>query len=400
LAGIPYDVGVAIEYRIPQSSKRIDVIITGRNAENIPILIIIELKQWQELQSTQMDAVVRTWVGGREREVLHPSYQAWSYAQFIKDFNEFVESHDVRLHPCAYLHNCHVADEIRGEFYREHLQRAPVFIANEATQLRAFIERHVKSVDRGELLYKMDKGKIRPSKALTDHLSSLLSGNQEFTLIDEQKMVFEAGLHLASLASSKQKKVLIVQGGPGTGKSVVAINLLVELSRRGKIVQYATKNAAPREVFKSRLAGTQKKTRIDSLFKNTGFYYESAKGECDVIVVDEAHRLTEKSGMFKNLGENQVKELIHASNLSIFFLDESQRVTLNDIGSVEEIVKWAEHFDAEVSEFELPSQFRCNGEDGYIAWLDEILQLRQTANNTLEGLNIARQRPLVNFSPN
>lgn len=387
LAGIPDDVGVAIEYRIPQSSKRIDVIITGRNAENIPILIIIELKQWQELQSTQMDAVVRTWVGGREREVLHPSYQAWSYAQFIKDFNEFVESHDVRLHPCAYLHNCHVADEIRGEFYREHLQRAPVFIANEASQLRAFIERHVKSGDRGELLYKMDKGKIRPSKALTDHLSSLLSGNQEFTLIDEQKMVFEAGLHLASLASSKQKKVLIVQGGPGTGKSVVAINLLVELSRRGKIVQYATKNAAPREVFKSRLAGTQKKTRIDSLFKNTGFYYESAKGECDVIVVDEAHRLTEKSGMFKNLGENQVKELIHASNLSIFFLDESQRVTLNDIGSVEEIVKWAEHFDAEVSEFELPSQFRCNGEDGYIAWLDEILQLRQTANNTLEGLN-------------
>jgi uncharacterized protein len=386
-SNIPEDVGVAVEYRIPQSSKRIDVIITGRNSDNIPLVIVIELKQWQELRLTTMDAVVRTWVGGKERDVLHPSYQAWSYAQFLRDFSEFVEIHQVQLYPCAYLHNCQNAEDVRSEFYHEHLQRAPVFVAHEASRLRQFIERNVSKGDRGELLYKMDKGKIRPSKALTDHLSSLLAGNQEFTLIDEQKMIFEVGLHLAELASRSQKKVLIVQGGPGTGKSVVAVNLLVELSRRGKIVQYATKNAAPREVFKSKLAGTHKRTRIDSLFKNTGFYYESDKGECDVIVVDEAHRLTEKSGMFKNLGENQVKEIIHAANLSVFFLDESQRVTLHDIGSVDEIVRWAEHFAAEVSEFELPSQFRCNGEDGYIAWLDEILQVRQTANTTLDGIN-------------
>ncbi len=386
-ADIPDDVGVAIEYRIPQSSKRIDVIITGRNAEQIPIVIIIELKQWQELAATSMDAIVRTWIGGKERSVLHPSYQAWSYAQFLRDFNEFVEQNDVRLQPCAYLHNCATASEIRGDFYAEHLQRAPVFIAHEAALLREFIKKHVKFGDRGELLYRMEKGKIRPSKWLTDHLSSLLAGNQEFTLIDEQKLVFEAGIQLASLASTNQKKVMIVQGGPGTGKSVVAINLLVELSRRGKIVQYATKNAAPREVFKSKLAGTQKKTRIDSLFKNSGFYYDANMGELDVVVVDEAHRLTEKSGMFKHLGENQIKEIIQAANLSVFFLDESQKVTWNDIGSVDEIVRWAEHFNAEVSEFELPSQFRCNGEDGYIAWLDEILQLRPTANTSLTGLN-------------
>lgn len=386
-SGIPDDVGVAIEYRIPQSAKRIDFIITGLNEDQLPIAVIIELKQWTDLESTAMDAIVRTWVGGREREVLHPSYQAWSYAQFMRDFNEYVETKNVGLHPCAYLHNCQSDAAVRHGFYWEHLGRAPVFIANEASALREFIERHVKVGDRGNLLYQLDKGKIRPSKGLTDHLSSLLSGKQEFTLIDEQKLVFEAAINLASMATLKMKRVLIVEGGPGTGKSVVAINLLVELSRRGKIVQYTTKNSAPREVFKSKLAGTLKRTRIDNLFKNSGFYHECSNGEVDAIVVDEAHRLTKKSGMFKNLGENQVMEIIDAAKLSVFFVDENQKVTLNDIGTVDEITKWAEHFGAEVTQMELPSQFRCNGEDGYISWLDHTLQLKQTANTTLDGIN-------------
>ncbi len=384
---IPDDVGVAIEYRIPQSSKRIDFIITGKNADGLPIAVIIELKQWTSLASTTMDAIVRTWVAGKDREVLHPSYQAWSYAQFMRDFNEYVDANRVGLHPCAYLHNCESDSEVRSSFYEEHLKNAPVFLAHESSDLKAFIERHVCKGDRGDLLYKLERGKIRPSKGLTDHLGSLLAGNDEFTLIDEQKLVFEAAINLSSLATKSKKRVLIVQGGPGTGKSVVAINLLVEFSRRGKLVQYTTKNSAPREVFKSKLAGTLKKTRIDSLFKNSGFYFDLEKGELDVVIVDEAHRLTRKSGMFKNLGENQVKEVIHAANLSVFFLDESQRVTMSDIGSVDEILRWCNELGAEVTELELPSQFRCNGEDGYIAWLDNALQIRSTANETLDGIN-------------
>lgn len=386
-SNLPDDVGVAIEYRIPQSSKRVDFIITGKNEDGLPIAIIIELKQWTNLESTTMDAIVRTWVGGKDREVLHPSYQAWSYAQFMRDFNDYVESNRVGLYPCAYLHNCESATDVRSSFYEEHLKNAPVFLAHESSDLKAFIEKHVRKGDRGDLLYRLDRGKIRPSKGLTDHLSSLLAGNQEFTLIDEQKLVFEAAINLSGIATATKKRVLIVQGGPGTGKSVVAINLLVELSRRGKLVQYTTKNSAPREVFKSKLAGTQKKTRIDSLFKNSGFYLDLDNGELDIVIVDEAHRLTLKSGIFKNLGENQVKEIICASKLAVFFLDESQQVTLSDIGTVAEISKWADQLGAEITELELPSQFRCNGEDGYIAWLDNALQLRHTANETLDGIN-------------
>ena len=384
---IPADAGVAVEYKIPQSSKRIDFIVTGFNEEDKPVAIVIELKQWTDVETTPKDAIVRTWVGGAEREVLHPSYQAWSYAQFMTDFNEFVDHHQVRLHPCAYLHNCHDETGVRSPFYWEHLGRAPVFLGDESKNLENFIAIHVRKGDRGDLLYKLDKGKIRPSKSLTDHLGSLLKGNKEFVMIDEQKLVFEAAIHLSTSATTAKRKVLIVRGGPGTGKSVVAVNLLVELSSRGKLVQYVTRNAAPRAVYRSKLAGTIKRTRIDNLFKNSGFYQTCKAGELDVLVVDEAHRLTEKSGLYMNEGENQIKEVIEASKLTVFFLDEDQRVTINDIGTGDEIVRWADHFNAEVSELELPSQFRCNGESGYISFLDQLLQIRPTANTNLEGIN-------------
>jgi len=103
------------------------------------------------------------------------------------------------------------------------------------------------------------------------------------------------------------------------------------------------------------------------------------------LLVDEAHRLNEKSGMFNHLGENQIKEIIEASRFSVFFIDEDQKVTLKDIGSKDEIRFWANKAGAKVSEIALESQFRCNGSDGYLAWLDNTLQIRETANQTLLG---------------
>ena len=104
-------------------------------------------------------------------------------------------------------------------------------------------------------------------------------------------------------------------------------------------------------------------------------------------ICDEAHRLNEKSGLFSNMGENQIKEIINSCLCSVFFIDESQRVTLNDIGTVAEITKWANELDSEVIELELVSQFRCNGSDGYLAWLDDVLEIRNTANTDLKDVD-------------
>lgn len=384
---IPGNSGVAIEYTLPQTTKRIDFILTGKGPNKQATAIIIELKQWESVKATPMDGVVRTFVGGMEREVSHPSYQAWTYAALLEDFNETVQKENIALQPCAYLHNCVSDDVINDPFYEDHTRKAPAFLRKDAQKLAAFIKRYVKYGDSCEVMYRIDQGRIRPSKNLADKLASLLKGNQEFLMIDDQKIVYETALSLAKRATVNNKHVLIVEGGPGTGKSVVAVNLLVTLTKEQLLAQYVTKNAAPRAVYTSLLTGSFRKSHIDNLFKGSGIYTETNANEFDALIVDEAHRLNEKSGMFLNLGENQIKEIINAAKFSVFFLDEDQRVTFKDIGETSTIKEWANRIGATVHQLDLQSQFRCNGSDGYLAWVDHTLGVRETGNETLKGIN-------------
>ena len=384
---IPNDAGVAIEFNIPQTSKRIDFILTGTDGAHQKTAVIIELKQWTKAKATNKDAVVETFLGGCERETAHPSYQAWSYAALLEDFNETVRNEPILLKPCAYLHNCITSSTINSPFYREHTSKAPAFLKDDALKLKDFIKQHVKYGDSGDAMYRIRDGKISPSKSLADSLLSLLQGNKEFLMIDDQKLVYETALHLAQTSNKDRKNVLIVDGGPGTGKSVVAVNLLVELTAKEQLVQYVTKNAAPRDVYQSKLTGAFTKTRISNLFTGSGSYTETVANSFDSLIVDEAHRLNEKSGMFQNLGENQIKEIITCAKFSVFLIDENQRVTFKDIGEKAEIRKWAEACGANVHEMVLESQFRCNGSNGYLAWVDNVLDIRKTANPTLEGID-------------
>lgn len=381
---IPDNSGVAIEFNIPTTSKRIDFILSGRDNNKKDSVIIIELKQWETCTAVEgKDAIVSTFTGGGIREVAHPSYQAMSYANLIKDFNETVQLDDIGLYPCAFLHNYDLRDDdpICSSQYQEYINEAPMFGTNDFEKLRKFIKKYIVEGDDRELLYKIENGKIRPSKRLQDSLAKMLQGNKEFNMIDEQKVIYEDAIRMAiDTVASNSKNVLVVQGGPGTGKSVLAINLLVELTKRGMTSFYVTKNAAPRAVFRDKLKGSFKMTYINNLFQGSGQFTEAETNEVNVLVVDEAHRLNAKSGRFQNLGENQIKEIINASNFSIFFIDENQKVTLKDIGSVDEIKKYAQELGAGIRIVELESQFRCNGSDGYLSWLDNLLEIRNTAN--------------------
>ena len=384
---IPADAGVAIEYHIPQSSKRIDFILTGRNSANEESAILIELKQWQEATLTEKDGIVSTRFKHGVTETPHPSYQAWSYKCLLEDYNQTVQEEDIKLIPCAYLHNYDDDDVINNPFYSSYTTEAPVFLKNDALKLREFIKSHVKTGDTSRVMYRIDHGKIKPSKNLADQLSSMLQGNDEFVLIDDQKVAYEAALQLSAKALDEAKQVLIIEGGPGTGKSVLAINLLVEMTKRELVAQYVTRNSAPREVYQAKLTGTFTKSRISNMFSSSGSFHSVADNTFDCLLVDEAHRLNAKSGLFNHLGENQVKEIIATSKLSVFFIDEDQKVTLKDIGDKDEIRFWAARAGATVTELALESQFRCNGSDGYLAWLDNTLQIRETANKSLNGID-------------
>lgn len=388
---IPEDAGVAIEYNIPQTSKRIDFLLSGYDKEEKGNVVIIELKQWDKLEAVKgKDALVETFTGNAVRQVVHPSYQAWSYSMLISDYNQSVQDKNIHLWPCAYLHNYRrkendPIDEVQYECY---LEEAPAFTRGQVDRLRAFIKSSIVSGDNKEFLYAIEHGRIRPSKSLQESIAKMLKGNQEFIMLDEQKVVYEAILHTSRHCTKDgRKRVIIVQGGPGTGKTVVAINLLAQLTNEDQFCQYVSKNSAPRNVYQKKLKGEIRKSSIDNMFKGSGIYTDAEEGIVDTILVDEAHRLNEKSGMYHSMGENQIKEIIHAARCSVFFIDESQRVTLSDIGSVSEIEKWADMEAAEVMHMELVSQFRCNGSDGYLAWLDNTLEIRRTANWDMQDID-------------
>lgn len=387
---IPMDAGVAIEYNIPQTAKRVDFMVSGYDEKDNPCMVIVELKQWSSLDKVEdTDTLVETYTGGGMRKVVHPSYQAWSYAQLIYDYNTAVQDGSIKLAPCAYLHNYQRkdVDPLDDKQYEAYTSEAPAFSFGETFKLRKFIRNFIKKGDNKEVLYLVDHGKIKPSKSLQEAIASMMAGNREFIMIDEQRVAFEEIVNLSTQCQEdQQKRTIICKGGPGTGKSVIAINLLAELTQRDQFAQYVSKNSAPRQVYAAKLKGKFKKSSIDNMFKGSGIYTEVGNNVINTLIVDEAHRLNEKSGMFHNMGENQIKEIIHSSVCSVFFIDESQRVTMDDIGSIDEIKKWAQLEGSQVTELELVSQFRCNGSDGYLAFIDNLLEIRETANYNLEGL--------------
>ena len=383
---IPHDAGICIEYHLPKSSKRIDFILTGMDACDRESAILIELKQWSHVSLTTKDAVVMAQFGHGATETPHPCYQAWSYKRILEDFNQTVQEEPIQLYPCAYLHNYAADNVISNPFYADYIKKAPLFLKGDAEKLRNFIKQHVKYGDKNRLMYRIDQGKIKPSKTLADQLSSMLKGNEEFIMIDDQKVVYETALSLVAQAATGKKQVFIVEGGPGTGKSVVAISLLVAMTNSGAVVQYVTRNSAPRVVYEAKLTGSLRKSQITNLFSGSGSYHSIDQDSYDCLIVDEAHRLNAKSGLFSHLGKNQVMEIVQASKCSVFFIDEDQKVTLKDIGDKGEIRHWANAHGAEVTELELASQFRCNGSNGYLAWLDNTLQIKATANDKLDPL--------------
>lgn len=384
---IPNDAEVAIEYQIPLTAKRVDFIIAGLDEEKKNNAVIIELKQWETATLSDKSAVVSTRFQYGVSEVAHPSYQAWSYAEMLYHYNEYVRDYEIKLSPCAFLHNYQQDDIITNYHYKEYIDKAPIFLKNDALKLREFISKHIKYSSKDGIVWIFENGKPKPSKQLADSLCSMLKGNKEFILLDDQKVVYETALHMAQKAQKGKKQVLIVEGGPGTGKSVVAINLLVELTNMGIASQYVSKNSAPREVYTTKLTGNFKKTYIDNLFVGSGCFINAPQDTFGALIVDEAHRLNEKSGLFSNLGENQIKEIINASKFSVFFVDNRQKIHIKDIGSTSEIQQFAEKLDADLYITQLSSQFRCNGSDGYLAWLDNALQVRETANIKLSSLD-------------
>jgi hypothetical protein len=378
--------GIALEYQLPLSAKRLDCIVTGRDSAGQPSAAIIELKQWEDVAESDSEDCVTTWIGGRLRDVLHPSRQVGQYEEYLRDVHSVFASGVVKLSSCAYLHN--MRHSATNEIFhpRHDALRAsfPVFTADHLSDFVGFLKDRLGGGEGRSVLDTVLLSKYGQSKKLLDHTANVVKDQASYVLLDNQQVVFNKVLGRVRAAARRKlkKTVVLVQGGPGTGKSVIALHLLGRLSAEGLSSLHLTGSKAFTENLK-KVVGT----RASAQFGYTHFNMKSevTPNFFDAIIVDEAHRIRSVSAnqytkAADRSGKPQIDEVVDAAKVSVFFIDDLQTVRPGEVGSAQLVRETATKFDAEFLEFELESQFRCGGSDGYINWIDNTLGIRPTDN--------------------
>lgn len=379
------DHGVLLEYQLPLTSRRLDCMICGRDAEGKDNAMIGELKQWEKCTEAYGDNEVLTWIGTGQRETLHPSVQVGQYKMYLEDTHTaFYEDQDpVFLNACTYLHNysCDKSDYIFSSKFEKALERYPLFTGDDVDRLTRHLAGKLERGEGLEVLKRVEESEYRPSKKLMEHVGAVIKGNAAYILLDEQLIAYDAVLaHAKRGFHDKKQAVILIKGGPGTGKSVIAINLMADLLLKGYNAHYATGSKAFTETLRKVIGA-----RGSVQFKYFNSYAEADLNAVDILIADEAHRIRETSNSQFTPKERrtnlpQIDELLRASKVAVFFIDDHQVVRPNEIGSVDYIKEKAIAAGATVAEYELEAQFRCNGSDAFVNWVNNTLGIQRTAN--------------------
>lgn len=377
---------IIIEYELPYSTRRIDVLIFGKNNDNVDNVVLMELKQWsnEHVYNCENEGnIVIDFYG--KREVPHPCLQVEGYHFDLQDFVRiFQEKPPIELSSCAYCHNYSKYDNnvLNLPKFKKVINTFPLFQKEDVKELGAYLKERLRNGPGLEVFNRFITSPVRASKKLLDHTGEMISKQQIFTLIDDQIAAYNAIMHKAkNLSKRGVKSIVIVKGGPGTGKSVIALEVMGELMRMGKVVYHATGSSAFTNTLR-KIVGR----RASNLFKFFFSFTQLNENEIDVLICDEAHRIREHSNdygvprQFRS-SSPQVDGLIKPARLTLFFIDENQVVRPKEIGNVKLIKEAAKKFgiiEDNIAEFELKTQFRCSGSDAYLQWLDKVLDIRDS----------------------
>jgi uncharacterized protein len=377
------DHGVLLEYQLPLASKRLDCLVCGKDSRGADQAMIVELKQWQQCEPAPGDNEVATFIGGRLRDVLHPSAQVGQYQQYLEETHTaFYGDSPVALTSCAYLHNYPYdpSDAIFSDKFKTLTQKFPIYTQPDTDMLSVHLGTTMEGGRGAPILQRIEDGEYSPSKKLLDHVGQIIKGDARYILLDEQLVVYDKVLACARESLDDQKTVILIKGGPGTGKSVIALNLMADLLLDGYNAHYATGSKAFTETLRKIIG-----TRGGVQFKYFNSYMGVPENTIDVLIADEAHRIRKTSSnrftpTHRRSGKAQVEEMIDAARVSVFFIDDLQVVRPDEVGSVKHIEEHAGLKGCVLQDYELEAQFRCGGSDGYINWVNNTLGVSKTAN--------------------
>lgn len=372
-------VEMLVEYQLPLTSKRVDVVLAGLDpGTSADSYVVVELKQWSYAESYEgSDTLVAIEHASGPR--LHPGVQVEQYCEYMTDFLGVLAEQHHPVRGVAYLHNA-VDRDISDLFERPVTEQSRIFTKQRRGQFLDYLRRHLAPASGAGAADRFLTSSVRPSRHLLRYAAQELKDRSHFTLLDQQRVAYELVLHAVERArSADRKSVVVVSGGPGSGKSVIALSVLGELARQNRSVMHATGSRSFTQTLR-RYAG-KGSTRLKNLFGYFNSFMSAERNGLDVLICDEAHRIRETSvNRFtpkakREESRRQIDELIAAARVPVFLLDEHQVVKPGELGNVEVISSHARQLDLEIEVVSLHSQFRCGGSETYERWVVELLNL-------------------------
>jgi uncharacterized protein len=396
------DVEVLLEHRLPLSSRRVDAILAGRHPKTgVASYVVVELKQWSGADLFEDDPNLVLIDGYGRHPRLHPVEQVRGYCEYLRDFVPALQSDDVFVAGAAYLHNA------------TEMGVSPLRLLAESNDGRLFTgERRAEFMDylRSRLAPGVSgapyadeflSSRAAPSRQLLAVAAAEIREREQFVLLDQQRLAYNLVLHATEAArAGDSKTAIIVSGGPGSGKSVIALSLLGELARQGRTVLHATGSRSFTQTLRQVTGRGSPRTR--NLFKYFNQFVDADRNGLEVLILDEAHRIRETSmsrytPRHLRTDRRQVDELIAAARVPVFLLDEHQVVRPGELGTVSEIEAHAQLLNLAVERIDLNAQFRCGGSEAYMEWVLRLLGL--TPGGSLEWIGDAAFALQVADSP-
>jgi len=368
------DIGIVLEYHLPYSGCRIDAIYFGRDENKQNCSAIVELKQWSDAEICEDS--LNVYVHGSEHP--HPSQQALTYAEHLSEIQSAYVENNIRTAPCSYCHNLSKTNSgpLEDVRYAEILKQSPLFIKDDETHFVFYLENAVGEGNGKYLLDKFINGKFKPSKKLLDVVDSVIHQNDKWHLLDSQLLAFNTiwaqVLKIKKGSGKFNHSAILVRGGPGTGKTVIATQLLADAIRNGFTAIHSTGGKAFTTNLRAQFKGA------DALFAwNLNLRNAPTEG-VDLLLVDEAHRIrytsdTRWTPTLERNKHSQIEELLNAAKVTVFFLDENQYVRPDEIGCSDLIRTTTKNMGIKLFEYDLSVQFRCGGCLDYVIWIEDLL---------------------------
>jgi hypothetical protein len=375
------DVEMILEYQLPLTSQRVDVVLAGAHPRTRrSSFVVVELKQWSSAHRWEDNPELVEVAGQPGGPKLHPVIQVRGYCTYVIDFARTLHGDEDAVAGVAYLHNAVSREAVADLFDVRPDAHGQLFTGSDRGTFHDFLRSRLDpSVPGAPYADELLRSAAAPSRQLLAVAAEEVQSREQFVLQDRQELAVKLVMHeVAKAQRGDHKAVVIVSGGPGSGKSVIALSLLGELARQGRSVLHATGSRSFTQTLR-KVAG-YRNPRVQKLFKYFNQFMDADRNGLDVLILDEAHRIRETSAnrytrAEHRTGRPQLDELISAARVPVFLLDENQVVRPGEMGAVETISAYATAQGLRVHHITLSEQYRCGGSAAYVEWVENLLGL-------------------------